>query len=76
VLLCFAIPPRLTSQEAPKIPSTPPAPSPAAGTPKLDYPDSTSGLERLTKDIIKAQKENDGACVDALLYALVLPNRA
>src|ERR1700676_1166317 len=70
LLLCLAIPSRLTSQE----PKAPAWPSPAAGTPKLDYPDSTSGLERLGKDIVKAQRENDGARADALLHSLILPN--
>jgi len=72
VLLCFAIPPRLRSQAAQA--PTPPAQSPAVGNPKLDYPDSTSGLEHLAKDIIQAQKENDGARADALLHSLLLPN--
>jgi TonB family protein len=72
-LFCFAIPPRLRSQEEAKAP-TPPAQSRVAGIPKLDYPDSSSGLERLAKDIIKAQKENDGARADALLRSLLLPN--
>jgi hypothetical protein len=40
---------------------------------KLDYPDSTAGLEHLVKDIIKAQKENAGDRADALLQSLVLP---
>ena len=39
---------------------------------KLDYPDSPSGLERLVKDILKAQKSNDGTRADALLRSLVL----
>jgi len=34
---------------------------------KLDYPDSTAGLEHLVKDIIKAQKESAGSRADALL---------
>ena len=58
--------------------STPPAASSAspsqAPAPKLDYPDSPSGLERLAKDILKAQRENDAARADALLNSLVLPN--
>jgi TonB family protein len=37
------------------------------------YPDSTSGLEHLAKDIIKAQQENNGALADALIKSLVLP---
>jgi TonB family protein len=40
------------------------------------YPDSTSGLEHLVKDIMKAQKENDAARAEALLQSLVLPNHA
>jgi TonB family protein len=48
-----------------------PAPSP---TLPVEYPDSTSGLERLAKDILKAQSQNDGARADALLNSLVLPN--
>lgn len=38
------------------------------------YPDSPSGLEKLAKDIMKAQRENDGARAGALLDGLVLPN--
>jgi len=38
------------------------------------YPESTSGLEHLAKDILKAQKENDGARANELLRSLVLPN--
>jgi TonB family protein len=40
------------------------------------YPDSTSGLEHLVKDIIKAQSENDAERAEALLKSLVLPNYA
>lgn len=42
--------------------------------PKPNYPDSTSGLEHLVKDILKAQAQNDGARADALLRSFVLPN--
>jgi hypothetical protein len=49
------------------------APPPTATALKLDYPDSTAGLEHLVKDIIKAQKENAGDRADALLQSLVLP---
>jgi TonB family protein len=40
------------------------------------YPDSTSGLELLVKDIMKAQQENNAARAEALLKSLVLPNHA
>jgi protein TonB len=38
------------------------------------YPDSTSGLEHLLKDIIKAQKENDAGRAEALIQSLILPD--
>ncbi len=61
-----------TAQDAPaQAPATPP---PAPTLPKLDYPDSTAGLEHLVRDITKAQKENDGARADELLKSLILPN--
>jgi TonB family protein len=41
---------------------------------KLDYPDSTGGLEKLAKDIMKAQKEGDSARADFLLQSMVLPD--
>ena len=37
------------------------------------YADSTSGLERLVKDIMKAQRENQPGAADALLKSLILP---
>jgi TonB family protein len=43
---------------------------------KLDYPDATSGLERLAKEILKAQKEGDSARASALAQTLVLPDPA
>ncbi len=58
------------SQEPARIPPIPP---PATIAPVPDYPDSTSGLEHLAKDIIEAQKENDGARAEALLRSLILP---
>ena|SRR2546423_7247667 len=39
-----------------------------------DYHDSVSGLQKLARDVMKAQKENNGARAAALLDALVLPN--
>lgn len=44
-------------------------PAPAA---KLDYPDTASGLEHLVRDILKAQKSNDGERANALLQSMVL----
>jgi hypothetical protein len=70
ILLIWAA--SLPAQEAyPQVPSTPP---PSSTLPTLDYPDSTSGLEHLVKDIIKAQKESDGARAESLLQTLILPN--
>lgn len=54
------------------------ASQPATGASQLvaisSYPDSTSGLEHLLKDIVKAQKENDAARAEALLQSLTLPD--
>ncbi|HXJ13873.1 MAG TPA: hypothetical protein VNH19_16480, partial [Candidatus Limnocylindrales bacterium] len=53
----------------------PGAQQPVAQSPAIaSYPDSTSGLEHLLKDIIKAQKENDGTLAEALLGSLILPD--
>jgi TonB family protein len=38
------------------------------------YPDNTGGLEKLAKDILKAQKESDTALAGQLLQSLVLPH--
>ena len=70
LLIACLFAPSSPSQEPARIPPTPP---PATIAPAPDYPDSTSGLEHLAKDIIKAQKENDGARADALLRSLILP---
>jgi TonB family protein len=49
----------------------------AAQSPAItSYPDSTSGLEHLLKDIIKAQKENGAGRAEALLQSLILPDYA
>jgi TonB family protein len=40
------------------------------------YPESTSGLEHLLKDILKAQKENDAGHAEVLLQSLLLPDYA
>ena len=52
--------------------STPTNSQTVAPTAQLDYPDTTSGLEHLAKDIMKAQKANDGARADVLLRSLIL----
>jgi len=67
IFFIFAGP--LSAQSAPAAGMTRPATAPEV---KLDYPNSASGLERLAKDILKAQKTNDGARADALLKSLVL----
>lgn len=54
-----------------------PVPPPPPAVPNLEkpaYPDSTSGLEHLVKDIFKAQANNDGPRAEALLKSLVLPD--
>jgi len=68
-LVCssFAGIPSYAQSEASTASPTPPAA-------KLDYPNSTSGLEHLAKDIIEAQKKDDGPRADLLLKSMVLPN--
>jgi TonB family protein len=63
---------RLGAQET--APAQPPAGStkPAA----LDYPDSTRGLERLAKEIIKAQKQGRESRASELAQSMVLPDSA
>lgn len=39
-----------------------------------DYPDKPAGLEKLAKDILKAEKDGDAARVDALVQSMVLPD--
>src|SRR5271167_2548300 len=56
-----------------------PTPGQSSASPipvKLDFPDSTSGLERLTKEIFKAQKDGDSARASALARSMVLPDPA
>jgi len=43
---------------------------------KLDFPDSTSGLEHLAKEILKAQKDGDSARASALAQTMILPDPA
>lgn len=68
LLLGFAVSLRAQSSSTTN-PSVPPATQPSL---RLDYPDSSSGLEHLVKDIVKAQRENDPARADVLLRTLVL----
>jgi hypothetical protein len=53
-------------------PKAPPGVTQTAALPT--YPDSTSSLERLIKDILKAQMAGDGAHAQELIDTLVLPN--
>ena len=48
--------------------------SPQDATVTASYPDSTSGLERLVKDILKAQKSGDGVRAQQLIDSLILPD--
>lgn len=63
-LFAFLSSPRLSVAQAPT------TAQPAAA----EYPDSTGGLERLVKDIQKAQKENHPDQADALVKSLILPD--
>ena len=62
-----------TAQQSPAA-SDAPAPAPAA-VPINSYPDSTSGLTKLMKDLLRAAKSNDAAAMHALLGSMVLPDR-
>jgi protein TonB len=62
----------LCAQTPPERVTLTPPPVPAISKPA--YPDSTSGLEHLAKDILKAQAQNDAARADALLQSFVLPD--
>lgn len=56
---------------------TPSSAPPQVSTPsliKLDYADNPGGLEKLAKDIMKAQRENDPSRAGELLQSMVLPN--
>jgi TonB family protein len=48
--------------------------SPYNATAAPSYPDSTSGLEHLVKDILKAQKAGDGVRAQQLIDSLILPD--
>jgi len=43
---------------------------------KLDFPDSTGGLEHLAKEMLKAQKSGDNVRATALAQSLILPDPA
>jgi hypothetical protein len=57
-------------------PSAEQTPSNPANVLKLDYPDSTSGLEHLAREILKAQKSGDSARASALAQTMILPDPA
>ena len=50
------------------------APFDFSSFPPVGYPDSTSGLERLAKDVVNAELQNNGPGEDALLQSLLLTN--
>jgi TonB family protein len=49
-------------------------PTPVTADIKLNYPNNPGGLEKLAKDILKAQKESDTVTAGRLLESLVLPH--
>ncbi|MGB7284360.1 MAG: energy transducer TonB [Candidatus Acidiferrum sp.] len=57
-------------------PVSAPPPSTPVNPLKLDFPDSTKGLENLAKEILKAQKNGDSARATALAQSMVLPDPA
>lgn len=73
VCALLSILPLSNSQEQPGLGSAP-AQTASPAVPNVNYPDSTSGLEHIVRDIMKAQKDNDGARADVLLKRFVLPN--
>jgi TonB family protein len=62
----------IRAQEAAPAPSSADSPRPAG----LDYPDSTHGLERLARDILKAEKEGHDSRASELAQSMVLPDPA
>jgi TonB family protein len=62
----------IRAQEAAPVPSSANSPKPA----NLDYPDSAHGLERLAKDIIKAEKDGHESRASELAQSMVLPDPA
>lgn len=71
ILLCF-LATRGSAQTQVQVPEPPPKNASAAAI--AWYPDSTSGLEHLVKDIMKAQKSDDGARAQTLIDSLILPD--
>ncbi|SRR5712691_8726134 len=51
-----------------------PAPSSAQAATQLNYPDKPAGLEKLVKNIFRAEKDGDADMTDALVKSLVLPD--
>jgi TonB family protein len=75
-LFCFCVFGWIFFPAAIRAQTPPPAP-PRASNPlavKLEYPDNPGGLEKLAKDIMKAQRENDPSRAGELLQSLLLPN--
>jgi hypothetical protein len=73
---CFCVFGWISFPAAIRAQTPPPAPSRAA-TPlafKVEYPDNPGSLEKLAKDIMKAQRENNPSRAGELLQSLVLPN--
>ncbi|GAC1624400.1 MAG: hypothetical protein PVS2B2_15260 [Candidatus Acidiferrum sp.] len=68
-MLCLYLSPfPISAQEnAPASPSSPPVIN-------LTYPNNAGGLEKLAKDILKAQRESNTVVAGQLLQSLVLPN--
>jgi protein TonB len=62
----------IRAQEAAPAPSSANSPKPA----NLDYPDGTRGLERLARDIIKAEKDGHESRASELAQSMVLPDPA
>jgi hypothetical protein len=59
-----------------QVPATAQTPAGPTNPMKLDYPDNTTGLESLAKEILKAQKDGDSARASALAQTMVLPDPA
>lgn len=76
LLLSLVLPYLGVSSSYAQLPTTAQTPSSPANSLKLDFPDSTSGLEHLAKEILKAQKDGDSARASALAQTMVLPDPA
>lgn len=74
LFVCLAALPTVVCAQSQPPPHLTPAPASPTSVPSLDYPDSPAGLEHLTRDILKAQRENDASRADFLLRSFVLPS--